>query len=354
MSLQHRKLPLYEILAYNFGVTANNVMANGLSFLALPIYSIGLGLNPAWIGIALMIPRLWDAITDPLMGYISDNTRTRWGRRKPYIIAGSTIGGALFAILWIPPEGLGDIGAMVYFCVFSILLLTAYTVFVVPWAALAPELTCDVAERNRLMSLRVLFMGFTGILLPWIYRLCFYPYFGTDEVEGVRVVGLLFGSLVVLAGMTPALICKENPDTQKQEKLQMKPALKAMASNKPFLLLIGMFTLNQLGMLLALPMSVFVGLYYIYAGVEGAKTENAQLFGLLGSSWAALTIVSAPLMSTVMNKLGRKPTALLGLTLMAVGMGSTWVFFTPEAPYLSLARQAASSFRFEAGNRWSG
>ncbi len=339
----HRHLKLPEILAYNLAMLGNNILANGLMFLALPIYSIGLGLNPAWIGLALMIPRLWDAISDPLMGYISDNTRSRWGRRKPYILCGAIFGGLFYVLLWNPPTEVSNELIMVYFCVCSIIMLTAYTVFIVPHAALGVELTSDVKERNRLMSIRVSFMGVAGLMLPWSYSLSFFPYFGTNEIEGIRVVGILFGSIIVLSGMLPALVCKENPEASKQEKIKIGPVLKSMVKNRPFLMLTGTYTLQQLGFFIVLPMSTFIGLYFIYAGDPAAKTENAKLFGMLGSSWAAVTLLSGPLIAILMNKIGRKATLITGLTITSVGMLSTWYFFTPDRPYLSILSYCITS-----------
>src|SRR3989339_354745 len=90
-------------LAWASGSLANVMMGNVINYLAYPIYVIGLGVSPVFLGWAMGIPRIWDAITDPVMGHISDNTRSRWGRRRPYILIGAILSGVVFALLWMPP-----------------------------------------------------------------------------------------------------------------------------------------------------------------------------------------------------------------------------------------------------------
>ena len=172
-------------------------------------------------------------MTDPFMGNLSDNTRSRWGRRRPYIAIGAVLTGVLFALMWMPPRSLGETGLFGYFLLISILYFTTYTVFMVPWNALGYELTTDYNERTRVMAYKTFFSSAAAtFFLPWAYKLCFV--LGKTEVEGVRVVGVIFGVLMILTGVVPALFCKENMSVQTQHKITFKAALKYTMKNRPF------------------------------------------------------------------------------------------------------------------------
>jgi GPH family glycoside/pentoside/hexuronide:cation symporter len=143
-------------------------MANTLNQLVMPIYNVGLGVDARLVGIALGALRLLDAFTDPFMGNLSDNTRSRWGRRRPYIFAGAILGAVLYAMIWMPPASLGETGLFVYLLVVSTLFFVAYTIFSIPFGALVFEMTPDTHERTRIISCRTFFLGAALIAIPWL------------------------------------------------------------------------------------------------------------------------------------------------------------------------------------------
>ena len=97
------KVSLPRKIGWGFGGLADNYIMNTVGTLASPVYNIGLGMDPVKLGIALFIPRFIDAVADPVMGNISDNTRSRWGRRRPYIVLGAVLSAILLPFLWMPP-----------------------------------------------------------------------------------------------------------------------------------------------------------------------------------------------------------------------------------------------------------
>ena len=98
------RISLLHKIIYGFGAFVNNLLAAAIGGMVI-VLNLGLGMNPALVGLLGALPRLTDALTDPLMGYISDNTRSRWGRRRPYIFIGAICPGVIFALLWQLPEG---------------------------------------------------------------------------------------------------------------------------------------------------------------------------------------------------------------------------------------------------------
>ena len=141
------RLSLVQKLVYGLGAFVNNLLAAAIGGMVI-VLNLGLGMNPALVGLLGALPRLTDALTDPLMGYISDHTRSRWGRRRPYIFVGAIAAGLIFALLWQLPVGKSENYYFWYFLVGSLFFYLAYTIFATPWVALGYELTPDYHERT--------------------------------------------------------------------------------------------------------------------------------------------------------------------------------------------------------------
>lgn len=334
------RIPFWEKVAFGIGGMCNDFMGNVIMVLAMPIFNIGLGLDARLVGIALSIPKFWDAITDPVMGNISDNTRSRFGRRKPYMLAGSFFGGLLFALLWraSPEWSQGQLFA--WLTGMAILFYTAYTVFIVPCNGLASELTMDVDERTRVMAFRSFFAGIAGLITPWAYKLCFYKPFGETEAEAVKWVGILFGALIIMTGLVPALACKENPAGEQQQKIKIFKAIQETVKNRPFLLIVGMVFFILMGIFLVQPMAIYIGIYYLF---DGDKAAAAQLGGLAGTMYALAAIAATPLVAWLGTRFGKRRTLLVAQVVLMISSLLSWVLYTPENPYLSLICMAMMS-----------
>jgi GPH family glycoside/pentoside/hexuronide:cation symporter len=330
------RVPIPAKLAWSSGVIAHTFMANILSYLAFPIYNIALGVPAQWLGWAMGLSRLMDSFTDPFMGHISDNTRTRWGRRRPYILLGGLLCALTFALLWVPPVAwFGKVGIFVWFFVVLIFFYLAHTIFVVPWAALGLEMTTDYDERTRLMAWRTFVECVGGLVMgsAWWLAIRFGKWWGGDEVVGVRGVGLLFGLLIAGSAIYSAVVCRERVQAQGQEKLAFVAAVKATFRNPTFLRLglamflifIGLFTCNVF--------STYISLYYIFDGQKEPQAAlNLYANGIFQFGGLALT----PAVAWIGTRLGKKPTLLAGLCLTMVGYASSWFLYTPAHPYLQL------------------
>ena len=113
------RLSLAQKVIYGFGAFTNNLLAAAIGGMAI-VLNLGLGMNPALVGLLGALPRLTDAITDPLMGYISDHTKSKWGRRRPYIFAGAIAAGVIFALLWQLPADKSESYYFWYFLIGSV------------------------------------------------------------------------------------------------------------------------------------------------------------------------------------------------------------------------------------------
>ena len=198
-------LPFNTKFLYGFGSIAYGIKDNAFAYFLLFVYVQVFGLSPDLAGLAILIMLIFDAISDPLIGYLSDNTRSRWGRRHPFIY-GSAIPVALtFFLIWDPPAGITDQGLFWYLLLMGIAIRTTITLYEIPSTALGPELTQDYVERSSLIAYRMWF-GWWGGLVMWNLLWLFVVYSSINGTEDARynaetwvVYGIACGIVMVIA-----------------------------------------------------------------------------------------------------------------------------------------------------------
>ena len=339
MNSEKGKLSPAKKSAWAIGSVADVYMTNALNYLAFPIYNMALGVDPRFLGWALGLPRIWDALSDPLMGNISDNTHSRWGRRRPYIFIGSILSMLMFVLIWNPPLSLSAAGIGWYFMIATFLYYTAYTVLAVPWGALGLELTADCSERTRVQAYRTVFQAIGGFGLGAMWFLAQKWGHGND-VAGVRYVGWVFGTLIMFCGILPALFCRENVSSQKQPKIKFWPSVTATFSNRVFLLLVVVTICVMLGIFMVNSFAVYINTYYVFGG---DKEGVAKLNMYANFAFQAAGIALVPLISAVAARIGKKVTLISGLLLVVIAYGTSWWFYTPKMPYLQLITLALAA-----------
>ncbi len=329
-------IPMIQKVSWSLGSVADQVMTNGINNLALPIYNISLGVSPILIGYALALPRIFDAVIDPVIGNYSDNARTRWGRRRPFIFAGSFLCAILFALLWMPPLGFGGTGLFVYFFAISMLYYVAYAVFAVPRAALGYELSTDYNERTSIFAMQAVFACVAGFGIPWLYKLSFHPLFAgpeKNEIVGVRWVAIIAGVLILLTALPGALFTKERARGMEQPAIGLLRAARLTVANGPFRIITGIVMLILLSVMLVGPMNLYINIYYI---CDGDKELGAFWGGWTGMVQALLGGLSAPLIAVISSRIGKRMTIFGGLVLAILGYILSWWLFTPAYPWLQV------------------
>ena len=315
-------------------------MVNIIWALALPIYSIALGVPATWIGIGLALPRIWDALTDPVMGNISDNTRSRLGRRRPYILIGAGMIAVTFFLIWTPPTGLGNPWLFAYFIGTCILFYTSYTIWSIPWQAMGLELTPNYHERTALQAYREFFARGAGLLLPWAYWLSFQ--LGETEVQGVRIVGLMVGLTMAASGVLSGIFCKERFQTHSQEKIRFWESIKLAGKNRAFIRICAVVALFTGGILAVIPMQQYVNIFHVFGYLEGVTDQReagSRMSGMAGTTGAVVAMLSVPLINWLSRRLGKRKALLVGMGIVIVGQLSQWFTYRPDAPYLQLLSQ---------------
>ena len=307
-----------------------------VQYMAQPIFQIFLGLNPALFGLAMTIPRIWDAFTDPLMGRISDRSQSRYGRRRPYVFIGAFLMAVSFITIWMVPENMNDMGTFLWLTIGSVLFFTAFTIYSVPFNALVYEQTPDYHERTRLMFYLALFYNIGNLCVNWYVPATSWSGF-ESPLAGARWIALGLSLTVFLGlGILPAIFGKERfyKVAQKEKKeIGFIKAIGQAASSKPMLGLVGIvFALNFCGTI-AGSIAMYIVIYYVKAGdVTGGLVLNA----MNGTGFAIVGFLGIFALRWLALKYGKRQAMCCVLLLTAVGGVSKWFIFTPEYPHLLL------------------
>lgn len=328
------RLTLRELVGFGVGGVSYNLGVDAIKNLANPFYNVLLGINPAWIGMVMMIARIWDAVTDPVMGSISDNCRSRWGRRRPFILVGSVLCAMTFPLIWMVPAGWSDRATLFYFLGTSILFYTSFTVYCVPYMTLSLELSPSYSERTKVSAARMIFASVSSLLVAWMFRFAQSDWF-SNPMTGMRVAAIGVGVVFLLSGIPPALLTRERYQKlgQSQPKQSLRVAFTATLGNKPFRTLMGITVLVVLGFNTFNALGFYVNTYYV-AG--GDLKLGATLHGIAGTVFVVAIYVAVPLVTWVAHRWGKVNALLFCLGAGAFGSALKWVLFTPEHPYWQL------------------
>jgi glycoside/pentoside/hexuronide:cation symporter, GPH family len=322
------KVPVLEKAAWAAGGASDAIITTSIGQVALPVYNIGLGLDAGLVGLALAIPRAFDAILDPLMGNFSDNARTRWGRRRPFIFVGGILVTLLYWLTWCPPRTWSPTWMFAYLIGMSTCFYCAYTLYLIPHAALGFELSSDYNERTRIMAYRAIFGSIGGLFLPffltWSKSKLWSP--TGDVVVGIRWVTGIAGFVMMLAILSAAIFCKEPQGVQKQEKIKLWPAFKYTMTNRPFLIVIGIIMLVIVACFLTGPFEVYVLRYYV---AQGDEALGYWIYGVTGFLYGILGLIYTPIIAAVATRIGKRATLLGGIIMAATAFLSTLYFYRP-------------------------
>ena len=332
-------------LIYGSGAFANNLLAGSIGAMMV-VLNIGLGMDPVLVGLLGGLPRIFDAITDPIVGYISDNFRSRWGRRRPFIFFGSIATAICFGMLWQLPEGQSEMFYFWYFLIGSFIFFLAYTLFATPWVALGYELTPDYDQRNLLMGTQNFIAQLAYFIPPWLVFLAQDQRFFDNMMEGTAAIAWVIAGLVAVFGMLPAIFLRERlKDVAAQEQAEAMagkggPFYRLFDFFKgfgeavtfgPFLRLCGATFLIFNGFIMIAAFQFYVVVYYLYGGDTQA---GAALSGALGTVGVASTFAVVALVTWMASRFGKRRTFIISTAIAALGYGLKWVCYNPEMPWL--------------------
>jgi len=354
------RIPFHQKLIYGSGAFVNNILAAAMGGMII-VLNLGLGMNPALVGLLGALPRLTDAITDPLMGYISDNTKSRWGRRRPYIFWGAIAAGIVFALLWQLPAGKSEAYYFFWFLGGSIIFFLAYTVFATPWVALGYELTPDYHERTRLMGTQNFIGQIAYIFSAYFLAIMNLDYFDS-MADGAAGLAIGIAILVIAFGVLPAIFLRERNtapavEATSESGAEVESTLSVVKRNakeffsgflttlkfKPFLKLCVATFLVFNGFIMIAAFQSYVIIYYVFGG---DTAEGAVFVGHTMALAAVSTFLIIILITWLCPKFGKRRAFYVTTGISVVGYLLKWICYRPDAPWLVLIPAPLIAFGF--------
>ncbi|MFN2394197.1 MAG: MFS transporter [Bacteroidales bacterium] len=336
-----------QLAAFGSGGIIPIALFNVAGILVGLMGNISLGLSAFWLGVILIIPRLWDAVSDPIIGHFSDNVRTRWGRRRPFLLVGGILVAVFFVLMWWIPKGdmvrvwfPSEAGYQAfqlgYILISLLLFFTACTIFEIPHGALGMEMTSDAHERTRLFSAKSFVGNLFAMSTPWLFALASMEFFkgpGGNEADGMRYVSILVAAILIPLSFWWFFSLREPGFKRvvKQEKTPFWKDMKHAASNKNFIkLTLTIFTL-AMGFNFVNLLGSYIPIFYIFGG---DKVAGAYLLGINGTVWAVTGLLAVFPLNWIGPKIGKRKTLILAIGLMASAQLSKIIFYNPNYPYL--------------------
>jgi glycoside/pentoside/hexuronide:cation symporter, GPH family len=303
-------------LGWAVGSFMSSALVSSVGLLHLRFMTDSLGIDIRLAGMLAVIAKLYDAFTDPVMGVLSDKTRTRFGRYRPYLFLGALLGGLSMAALFNVPSSLGATGTVVFVAFTLFLYSTAYTIFRIPYLALGRGLTQEFTERSWLMTFSV-YGSSIGALAATAATPFFLSVVGSDRA-GHGQVALILGMFITLTGLASFFLLQESRvhtehELPQKPKMTVAKTLSALRRNQPFLCLI------------AFKVTMFSGLTLHMSAIPYYTRHVMHVSdGVLGSVFLAQTLtmmLCQPFWVAMAKRLGRRN----GLAIAALVSGTAMV-----------------------------
>ena len=336
------KVPFGDKVAFGIGMLANQMFPAALGiFMVVLVQDLGF---PGWMwGVLFFLPRVFDSITDPIMGFISDNTKSRWGRRRQYVMLGAVIMGISFVVMWQLYRENGVDYNFTYFLLWSFVFYLGLTIFSVPYVAMGYEMSNDFHERTSIMAVAQWIGQWAWVIAPWFWVVMYDQGWFESADVATRTLAVWVGVICMIFAMVPALFLKSkstvdedySPLTVSNIGGSLKEILqgfKEAFKSRPFrkLCVATFFIFNAFNTIAAF--SFFIVVYYLFNGDAGAAGIWPTLFGSLGALITTFLVI--PIVTKMSKKMGKKKAFLLSQGISVIGYIMLWFLFIPGKPFM--------------------
>jgi GPH family glycoside/pentoside/hexuronide:cation symporter len=304
-------------IAYGVSDLGITLPLSSIAFFLLYFYTDVAHFSPMLAGTALLIAKAWDAVSDPIMGQISDTTRSRWGRRRPYLLFAAVPYALLFVLIWTPRVSSNPVVDYLLVTLLFILFFTASTIVTVPYNALLPELALLPHERTKLTAYRQPFsvigwVAGSALVLPLV------AWLGGGRL-GYITMAAIFGVVALIVFLITALSVRERADFSQKGSVSISRSFTLTFKNRPFWWFIGAYSLVSLGYTILSGVLIYYAKYWL---------SNEGLFTVMMGIVMGFLLLSVPLWVWISGKIGKKEAFLIGIVVL-IGSAAA-IFFLPR------------------------
>ena len=339
-------------IAFGVGMLANQMFPASLGiFMVVLVQNLGF---PGWMwGIVYFLPRVLDAVTDPIMGFISDNTRSVWGRRRQYVFLGAIVMGVTFSVMW-QLYGENSVNYnFTYFLLGSFAFYIGLTIFSVPYVAMGYEMSEDFHERTQIMAIAQWIGQWAWVIAPWFWVIMYEPSWFPSPEAATRQLAIWVGVIFAICAMVPAIFIHSK--STKNENFspltfnaigdsvsQIIKGFKEAFSSRPFrkLCISTFFIFNAFNTVAGFVF--FIVVWHLFKGDAGAAGYWTPIFGSVGA--LVTTFIVIPIVAWMSKKIGKKNAFMVSQGIALVGYTSLWFLFVPGKPWMFIFSLPFHSF----------
>jgi len=346
------KVPMGQKIAFGFGMLANQMFPAILGiFMVVLVEDLEFS---GWMwSLVFLFPRIFDAITDPIMGFISDNTKSKWGRRRQYVLIGGILMGIAYIFMWQLYKVDGVQYNFWYFFLWSLVFYLGLTIFSVPYVAMGYEMSDDFHERTNIMAIAQFIGQWAWVIAPLFWIIMYDENWFPSADIAVRELAIWVAIPSAICAIVPAIFIKTN-STLNEDYEPLNSAnignslikiIKSFAEAfkiKEFRKLCGATFLifNAFNTVAAL--TFFVIVYKLFNGDAGASGIWVSMFGCLGA--IGTTFIVIPAVAWMSKKLGKKKAFMLSQSISLVGYSMLYFLFIPGKPWMYIIALPFFSF----------
>lgn len=344
------RLPMRQKIGYGLGSFLDMWGHWLYQSLAFHVYNVALGMAPGLISTALMIKIFVDAASDALFGWLSDNTRTRWGRRRPFILVGGLLAGIGLPLMFAVGRGWSNGEYFVFMLVSTLIYVPVMSCFNMPWVSLGSEMTPDYHERTSVMSIKNAIQKIPELAMFVAAQFTTLAIFNgadgkPDILRGAQVFCTILGAIMMALSVAIFLLVRERYYTKlvvtQTFKVPFRDTLYRTLRNRPFRVLLGTMLAYGLATAMVGLLGYYTTLYYVCKGDIALGTQWNSAMGVSGM---VMGLSGIPFAVWLARRLGKRNALAIILALAIAAFIGDWFFYNPELPVLQLLASGCVAF----------
>ena len=350
----HKQIPVSQKIAFGVGMLANQMFPAALGVFIIVLVQ-DLGFAALWWGIIQFAPRIFDAVTDPIMGFISDNTKSKWGRRRQYVFIGGILMGVAYIAMWQIYKDNGVVFNFIYFLFWSLLFYLGLTIFSVPYVAMGYEISEDFHERTQIMAIAQFIGQWAWVIAPWFWVILYNKeWFPIGADQGVRELSVWVAVSCTLFAIIPALFIKSKSTLNRTDLKPIKPSYILKSVKEIFNSAFEAFKIKQFRKIAFATFLIFNSFYviaaftfliivhYMFNSIESDAGIWPAMHGSVGALITSFFVI--PVITIISRLIGKKKAFILSQSISIIGYVLFWFLFVPGKPYLFLFALPFHSF----------